>query len=58
MNEWINQSINQLPAITLSMACSKCVSSTLGDRNLAAISAASLHTLAISAPEDKEIVLC
>ena len=32
------------------MACSKCVNSTFGDKCLAAISAASLQTLAISAP--------
>jgi hypothetical protein len=37
--------------MTLSIACSKCVSSTLGERYLAAIRAASLQTFAMSAPK-------
>jgi hypothetical protein len=40
-----------LPATTLSMACSKCFFTIEGFRSLAAINAASLHTLAMSAPE-------
>lgn len=41
------------PPITRSIACSKWVSSTLGIRYLAAMRAASLHTLAMSAPAIK-----
>ncbi|KAK2142327.1 hypothetical protein NP493_4932g00009 [Ridgeia piscesae] len=40
-----------LPATTRSMACSKCCLWILVLRSRAAISAASLHTLAMSAPE-------
>lgn len=47
---WITNTFVDLPAITLSIACSKCFNSTLGERYLAAINAASLHTLAMSAP--------
>lgn len=39
------------PPITRSMACSKCLALTDGFRCLAAISAASLQTLAMSAPD-------
>ena len=43
------------PPMTLSMACSKCFPSTCGLRCLAAMRAASLHTLAMSAPgEDRK----
>lgn len=42
------------PPITLSMACSKCLVLTAPLRCLAAIRAASLHTLAMSAPERRE----
>jgi hypothetical protein len=42
------------PPMTLSMACSKCRSWTEGLRWRAAISAASLQTLEISAPESGE----
>ena len=44
------QTYTPSPAMTLSMACSKCVNFTSVARNLAAINAASLHTLATSAP--------
>ena len=40
-----------VPATTRSMACSKCCFMMLVLRSRAAISAASLHTLAMSAPE-------
>lgn len=43
-----------LPPITLSIACSKCFWFIASERCLAAIKAASLQTLAISAPESRE----
>lgn len=41
---------NKLPATTRSIACSKCFCMIVVCRSLAAINAASLQTLAISAP--------
>lgn len=50
------ETINEihLPPITLSIACSKCFWFIASERCLAAIKAASLQTLAISAPKSRE----
>lgn len=46
--------VTHLPPITLSIACSKCFWFIASERCRAAINAASLQTLAISAPKGRE----
>ncbi len=54
---YVGSSNNNIPPITRSIACSKCFIEINFEECLAAISAASLHTLATSAPVSQQLRL-
>lgn len=55
MNEFKSKCLGYLPAITRSMALSKCFSDTDAALSLAAIKAASLQMFAMSAPVEDNL---